>query len=132
MGAVPNDVATIKNNNGIGVANSRKTVGDDKGGATFHQTLQGFFDQSFGLGVQAGGSFVQNQDAWIAVKRTGDGDTLALATRESRSVLPQHGVIPIGQIGNEFFDIGVTDDLLEVLGIEFRRTKGDIVANSAL
>lgn len=54
-------------------AHGGKTVGNDEGSALANQPTYGFLNQFFGLGVQIGGGFVQNQYTWVGEYRPGDG-----------------------------------------------------------
>ena len=44
--------------------------------------LDGFIDQEARGGVEGAGSFVEDEDGWVAEARTGDGEALLLAAGE--------------------------------------------------
>ena len=63
----------------VDVLDSAEAVGDDQGGAAFHQMLQGLVDHQFTLAVQAAGCFIQNEYWRVLQQGASDGDTLLLA-----------------------------------------------------
>ncbi len=71
----------------VGQAHGAQPLGDDKGGAPLHQPLQRQLDQPFGLGVDAGGGVVQDQDARVLEQGAGDGDALLLPAGEGDAPL---------------------------------------------
>src|ERR1700679_3998770 len=67
------DAAGFDDQNLVGAAHGGEAVGDDEGGAAAHQVAQTFLDERFGFGIEAGGGFVENQDARIGEDSAGDG-----------------------------------------------------------
>ena len=55
-------LASVHHQNLVGTADGREAVGDDDGSALAHQLGDGVLDELFGLGVDAGGGLVENED----------------------------------------------------------------------
>jgi len=62
-----------------------------------HQSIHGLLNQRLGLGVQAGGGFIENQDGRIGQECAGESDALTLAARQLDAPLPHQGVITARQ-----------------------------------
>ena len=62
-------------------------VGDDKDGFVFYEPGKSLLTGSFVLHIQAGGSFVQQDDGRILQEGAGDGDTLTLAAGKDAAIL---------------------------------------------
>ncbi len=52
MGSLFGNHAFVENQNLVGTANGRKTVGNDDARSSFHQDFQGFLNQFFAFAVQ--------------------------------------------------------------------------------
>ena len=63
----------------VGLANSRKAVGDHNDGALAGQTGDRSLDAGFALGVERAGRLVEQQERRVRQQRPREGDTLALA-----------------------------------------------------
>jgi hypothetical protein len=70
----------FEDDDAIGVFDGAETVGDDDGGASFHQAIKGFFDEEFAFCVKGAGGFVEDQDAWIFEYGSRNGHPLFLST----------------------------------------------------
>src|SRR5437868_6688343 len=82
------------------------TSGVDERRATGHEPVERFLDQPLAFGVERRGRLVEQQDRRLAQQGAGDGDALALATREARAVLAEEGVEALGQFAQEALGIG--------------------------
>ena len=85
MGAALNDSSLLHDHDAVGVAHGGKPVGDDKGGAAFHQGVHTLLDLC--AGVYAGSRLIQNQHRQIGHSRPGDGNQLPLALAQVGAVL---------------------------------------------
>ncbi len=107
-------------------------MGDDKGGAVFHQQLKRFLYGALGGGIEGRGSLVEQQDGGVFQNGAGDGDTLPLAAGELDAIGADDGVIALRQLGDEFMCVGLFgsgDDFL------FRRMQaaiGDVGAHGVV
>ena len=79
VGAAFDDFPLAEDEDGVGVADGGKAVGDDETGAAFHETFECFIDKPLAFGAKGGGGFVEQEDAGIGQNGAGDGDALALA-----------------------------------------------------
>lgn len=77
------------------VPNGGETVGDDDGGAALHEAVEGELDLLLGLAVEGGSGFVEQEDRCVFEERTGDGNPLALATRETAAIFADLGVVAV-------------------------------------
>ena len=66
------DLTVLQHADQIGVADRRKTMRDDKGGAVLHQSFHTVFDMTLGTGIDGTGRFVQYQDRCLGDRRTSD------------------------------------------------------------
>ncbi len=104
--ALIDDSAAIHHHDPIGLEHGCQTVGDDQGGAAFHQALQGLLDGAFALGVERAGGFIEQQDRGILEQRPSDRDALFLATRQTGTALAEVGAIAIRKFGQEVVRFG--------------------------
>lgn len=77
--ALLDNLAFIEDIDAIRVLDGGKPVGDDKGGAVFHETVEGILDLAFGLGIDGGGGFVEQKDGCVFEQGSGDGQALFFA-----------------------------------------------------
>ncbi len=62
--------------------------------------------QLAGVGIEAGGGLVEDQEGRLADERAGDRDALALAAGEVRPSLAEQRVVPRREFGNEVVGVG--------------------------
>ena len=106
MGAGFYDFPMVQHQDLAGILDGGEPVGDDEGCPPYHEPVQGFLDDPFAFRIQGRSGFVQNQDPGIFQDGPGNGDALALAAGYVDAPIPQIGVIPLGQIPDEFICIG--------------------------
>jgi hypothetical protein len=107
MGASFDEVALVQNDDDVGPGDGAESVGDGERGAACLEPLDGGLDQTFTLGIQRAGGFVENQNLRIGDDGAGDGKPLALAARQAGAALADRSVIPLGQGGNELVRVGL-------------------------
>jgi hypothetical protein len=73
--------ALMENDNLIGLINGGKSVSDDDGGATSHESVEGSLDGLFGFAVEGAGGFIENDHLGVFEEDPGNGDSLALSAR---------------------------------------------------
>ena len=61
------------------------------------QSIDGFLDESFRLGVERGRRFVENENRRIDEQRARDGESLALAAGQPRAAFAEDGVVAVRQ-----------------------------------
>src|SRR5690349_7197557 len=87
VSAALQDTSVFDDQNLIRAADGRKAVRDDERGAAFHQIPEPFLNQRLRFGIEAGGSFVQDQNARVGKNGAGDRNTLALAAGKLNAAL---------------------------------------------
>lgn len=73
MGTTFDNVSLFQNHDTVTVADSGKTVGDNKSRSAFHQLIHAILNQLLGTGINGTGSFIQDQNRWVSDSCTGDG-----------------------------------------------------------
>ena len=106
MAALLDDLSFIEYDDDIGVLDGGKAMGDDDGRFVLHKFVQSILNQIFRNGIQRAGGFVEYEYGWIFQDGTGDGEPLFLTAGETCAVFTDHGVIAIGELKDELFDVG--------------------------
>ena len=78
MGTGLDEATTVEHHDPVGGFDGGQAMGDDEGGAALTQGVERLLDFAFGVGVQRGGGFIENQDGRVLEQGAGDGDALAL------------------------------------------------------
>src|SRR3546814_9260493 len=78
-----------------------QAVGDDQDRAVLADRAHVAHHRMLGLVVERAGGLVEDQDAWIGDQRPGDGQALALPTRERGAVFTDNGVVAFRQFQDE-------------------------------
>ena len=65
MRSLFHNLTLIQDEYNISIANGAQAVGDHKGCASGQQLVECLLDQAFGARVNAGGGFVQNENARV-------------------------------------------------------------------
>ena len=71
-----------------------------------HETVEGFLDEGFVLGVNAGEGLVEDQYRSVFEEGPGDGDALSLAAGEPDGALADIGIVALGKLGDELVGVG--------------------------
>ena len=74
---------------------------DNERCAPLHQTVQSMLDMAFGPGIDRAGRFIQNQDRRVCNRCSCDVQKLPLALAEICAVPFDHGIVALGQAGDE-------------------------------
>ena len=74
---------------------------NDKGGAAAQQRGQAGLYEVFGFGVDAGGGFVEDEQARVGEQGPHETEQLALAVTEQAPALTHIGIIAIGEAHDE-------------------------------
>ena len=129
MGAGLGHPTLVQHDDAIGATDGGEAVGDQQGGAPGHEPLEGLQDEVLGLGVEGGGGLVEDEHRGVAQQGPGDGDPLALPTRQRRPPLAQHRVVALGQGGDELVDVGRLGRGLDLRGRGAGASVGDVVGH---
>ena len=132
MGAALDDAAGFDDEDLIGAADGGEAVGDDEGGAAAHQVRKAFLNEGFGFGVEAGGGFVENQDARVGQDGAGDGDALRLAAGELDAAFADDGVVLLFEAFGEFVDAGDAAGVENFVFGGVGAGEGDVFADGAV
>ncbi|MNY09249.1 hypothetical protein D3C86_1421560 [compost metagenome] len=81
-------------------------MGDDQGGAVFHQAGQRLLNQVFALCIEGAGGFVEQQDRRIHQQRPCDGQALALAAGQTEAAIAQMRLVTIGHGFDKVVGVG--------------------------
>ncbi|MNG09811.1 hypothetical protein D3C84_932460 [compost metagenome] len=106
MAADRDQAPLIDHCDAIGMLHRGQAMGDDQRGAPTHQGRQCLLDQVLALGIEGTGGLVQQQDRCIHQQRPGNGQTLALTTRQPQPCITQVGLIALRQLQDEFMGMG--------------------------
>ena len=104
-------------------------MGDEDGGAAFHDVAEAGEDALFGVGIDRGQGVVEDEDAWVADDGSGDGGALFLSAGEGDSAFTDHGVKAAGEFEDFGGDVGDGGGLLDLLGGGVGCTEGDVVTD---
>ena len=97
MGALLAQASFVEDENAVGILDGAQAVGDDDRGASGEKTIQGFANHHFGFGIDAGGGFVEDQEARIMRQGAGETHQLALADGKRGAALGNQSVQALGQ-----------------------------------
>src|SRR5438874_4173190 len=86
------DAAAHKHGDLVSVAGRGDSVGDEDGGAAFHDAVEAAEDPLFGVGVDAGQGVVEDENFGVADDGAGDSCALFLTAGEGESTLADLGV----------------------------------------
>ena len=81
------DPSVLKHQNARRIAHGGEPVGDDEGGAAFHDFVERQIDALLGHRIERAGGFVEDQDRRVLEQRAGDGEPLPLAAGEQPAAL---------------------------------------------
>ena len=125
------NAALIQDVDAVGTADGAEAVGDDDGGASHEEPIEGLLDLDFGDGVDIGGGFIQDQNAGGGEHGTGDADELALAEREIDAAFLNAGLVAIRQGADKIVGVGLAGDFLNLLLRGIRQTVADVLGDGA-
>lgn len=129
VGPIFEDSAIAKDGNLIALCDGGEAVCDDDDGVVSHEAIDVGLNEALGFGIQGGGGFIKDENGGIAEDGSGDGDALALSTRESRAAFAQHGLIALREGHDEVVGIGAFGGGLDLLLGGLRTAIGDVGCN---
>ncbi|MNY39797.1 hypothetical protein D3C86_1745000 [compost metagenome] len=116
----------------MGIPHGGQSVGDDDHAAAPANGLHVLLDDLLGLVVQGAGGFVEDEDAWIAHQRPGDGDALTLAAGQRSAVFTDDGVVAFRQLKDELMGTGHSCGIEHRLEGSARVAQRNIFADAAV
>src|SRR5262245_3259299 len=93
--------ARVQNVDRVSRADRRQAMGDHHDCETPMEPLDGLLDAPLVLRVEAARRFVEDEYGRPAKQGAGEGDSLALTTRQADSAVAQHRVEAVGETRNE-------------------------------
>ena len=127
--AAGGDLAVLEHDDVVGQRDRGEPVGDHERGAAAHRLAQRLLDRLLGRGVDRGGGVVEHEDARVDHQRPRDRDPLALAAGERQPALADHGVVAVGQLGDEARRLRALGGPLDLLAGGVRPPVGDVVVD---
>ena len=82
MGSIFNDFALVQDENIVTGNDAGETMGQNQGGLAFHQFIQCFLNDGLIFCINRREGFVKNQNFGVTKNRPGNGNSLALSSRE--------------------------------------------------
>ena len=76
-------------------------MGNHQGGAALHSGFQRGLHHALAVGVQGAGGFVQQKQRRVFQHGSGDGNALALTTRQAHTFFAQEGLVTLWQLHDE-------------------------------
>jgi len=123
----------VQHGNAVSVTDSRDAVGDEDGGASAHDFAQVVEDFVFRVGVDAGESVVEDEDAGAAQEGAGNGGALFLASGERDAAFAYGSAVAFGEAFDILRDVGSLGGGFDVVERGFAifcvYAKRDIFAN---
>ncbi len=114
------------------MADGGEAVGHNQAGARLHERVEGILDELLGLGVDAGGRFIQHEEhVGILGYRPGQDEQLLLPQRQSPTPLLQHGVVALGQVSNEGLGIHHAGGTFDIFPRHAGIQKGNVLEHGA-
>jgi hypothetical protein len=104
----------------------RPAVRDQQRGPAPHHPAQRLVDLGLHPRVHGGGGVVQHQDPGVGEQRAGQRDPLPLAAGQGEPLLADHGVVPLGQVGDELVGLGRPGRGDDLLPRRVRPAEGDV------
>ena len=101
------ELAFVHDEDGVCALHGGEAVGDEDAGAAFDHAFERAADAQLGVGVDAGGGLIEDEDARVVSKGAGEVDELLLAGGERVTALEDGLVELAGQGVNEIEDIDV-------------------------
>ena len=100
------DAAAVEHQDLVGADDGGQAMGDHHGGATRERRGQRLLHQRLVLGIEVAGGLVEHDDRGVLHQHPGDGEALALASRQAMAALADHGVVAVGQGHDHVVDLG--------------------------
>ena len=97
MGAFLDHQAILHDDDLVGIDDGRKAMGDDDDGAAAHRMVERLLHGRFGLGIERGRGFVEQQDRRLAYQRAGNRKALPLAAGQCHAVFADGRVVVLSE-----------------------------------
>src|SRR6185312_1945025 len=132
MRAVFDDAAGIEIDDAVHAGDRRQTVRDGDDSAAPHEGPETLLDQVFGLGIERGCGFVQDEDLRVFDERARNRHALAFAAGELDPLLAHDGVVAGGAGLYELMGVRIARGPHHVFFLRAGLGVADIVAHRAM
>lgn len=129
VGALLDDAAGVHEENQVGVADGRETVGGDDHCSSLTEAREVGDDAELGLGVERGGGLVEEDYRGVAVDGTGYHQALAFAAAQFHPRRPYEGVEFQREFVEEWTETGCAGSLGNFLHIGGLIPQCDVAGN---
>ena len=129
MGAPLEDAALVEDDDLVGPLHGAQAVGDHQGGAAGEEAFEGVLDEAFGLGVEGGGGFVEDEDGRVAQYGPGDGEALPLAAGEFAAPVTDVGTVAIRRGEDEVVSVSDPRRFVDLRLGDARQPENDVVVD---
>src|SRR5215467_6757817 len=102
---------------------------DYDGRSSFHEMIERLANAELGLGVDAGGRFIENEVARIMRQRSGEADELLLASGKSAAALAHRLIEAIGQRLNKIEQIHPAGSGHQLFVADTHGTQADVIGH---
>src|SRR5580658_5788965 len=106
-------------------------MGDDQGSAAGKEAVEGLANLQFGFGVDAGGGFVEDEEARIVGEGAREADELALADGKRGAAFVDAGVDAFGQGANKLAEADFVDGVFDGGAIDAAGAEADVRIDGA-
>ncbi len=131
VGALLDDLAVGQEDDVVGVLHRGEAVRHDQHSADIHELFQRILDECLGLGVDVGGSLVQDHDLGLMHDDPRKGQELSLSRREVVAAIPHRLVQPRRQLIDEVIGVDIAAGLLDLVIRDPLQPQQDIGADGA-
>lgn len=115
MGTLFNDGAFVEDNDLVGFADGGEAVCDDEDGAVGGEVVEGFLNEAFGNGIDAGGGLIENDKGRVFEKDAGNGHALFFALREAYTLFPDVGIETFREFVDEVPRAGPLESVADII-----------------
>ena len=129
MGALFLDDTMGQEDDVVRVLDGREPVGNDQHSADVLHLLQRVLNEQLRLGIDVGGSFVQDHDAGLVDDGPGEGKQLPLTGGEVVAPLPDRLVQTLFQLGDKGIGIDIAGSLPDLLIRDTLLPQEDVTAD---
>ena len=131
MRALLDDAAVLQHDDAVGIAHRGQPVRNDESGAPGERYFKRRLDFTLGETVDAGGGFIQNEDAGISHYGPRKGKQLPLADGQVDAALAEHGIVALRQARNEVVGTHGACGALYLLATGILRAVADVFVDAA-
>src|SRR6266852_8197215 len=126
MRALLAETAFVEDEDAISMLNGAEAVRDDERGAAAEEAVEGVADLRFGLGVDAGGGFIQDEKARIVRESAGEINELALTDGERGAAFVDAGADAFRERFDEIGEADFADGSFDGVAVDAGGAEADV------